>query len=175
MAPGIRFGEAFAMEWTLAIVALTLLGVSAVSRRMTGMPVTPEMAMVFVGVGLLVGPQMIGGIDLESSSGTVRTLAEATLALVLFCDASRIDPRLLHTALGVPLHPLGQAPPMESAHTEMTRPRGPLVQLDAGESSSEVEPDRPVARGLRTDSPRHHHRCLYTTQRGPTNGAYSFV
>jgi NhaP-type Na+/H+ or K+/H+ antiporter len=43
-------------------------------------------------------------------------------------------------------HPRGQAPPMESAHTEVTRPRGPLVQLDAGESPSEVEPERPVAR-----------------------------
>ena len=51
--------------------------------------------MVFVAVGLLVGPEVLDGIDLESSSGTVRTLAEATLALVLFCDASRIDLKLL--------------------------------------------------------------------------------
>jgi NhaP-type Na+/H+ or K+/H+ antiporter len=101
------------MEWSLAIVALTLLGVAAVSRRLTGTPVTP--AMVFVGVGLLVGPEVIGGIDLESSSGTVRTLAEATLALVLFCDASRIDPRLLHSALGVPLRLLGIGLPLTIA------------------------------------------------------------
>ena len=32
--------------------------------------------------------------DVESSSAIVPTLAEATLALVLFCDASRIDLRL---------------------------------------------------------------------------------
>ena len=79
------------MEWSLAIVALALLGVAAVSRRLSGTPVTP--AMVFVAVGLLVGPKVLGGIDLESTSATVRTLAEATLALVLFCDASRIDLR----------------------------------------------------------------------------------
>ena len=49
--------------------------------------------MVFVAVGLLVGPGVLGEIDVESTSETVRTLAEATLALVLFCDASRIDLR----------------------------------------------------------------------------------
>ena len=68
------------MEWSLAIVALTLLGVAAVSGRLSGTPVTP--VMVFTGVGLLVGPEVLDEIDLESSSGAVRTLAEATLALV---------------------------------------------------------------------------------------------
>ena len=65
------------MEWSLAIVALALLGVAAVSGRLSGTPVTP--AMLFVAVGLLVGPKVLGGIDLESSSSTVRALAEATL------------------------------------------------------------------------------------------------
>ena len=97
----------------LAIVALTLLAVASVSRRLTGTPVTP--AIVFVGVGLLVGPEVLGGIDLESSSGTVRTLAEATLALVLFCDASRINPRLLQASLGVPLRLLGIGLPLTIA------------------------------------------------------------
>jgi len=101
------------MEWSLAIVALTLLGVAAVSRRLTGTPVTP--AIVFVGVGLLVGPEVIGGIDIESSSGTVRTLAEATLALVLFCDASRIDLGLLRRHAGVPLRLLGIGLPLTIA------------------------------------------------------------
>ena len=67
------------MEWSLAIVALTLLGVAAISRRLSGTPVTP--AMVFVAVGLLVGPEVLDGIDLASSGAAVRTLAEATLAL----------------------------------------------------------------------------------------------
>ena len=86
------------MEWSLAIVALTVLGVAAISRRLSGTPVTP--AMVFVAVGLLVGPEVLDEIDLESSSGTVRTLAEATLALVLFCDASRIDLGQLRLQVG---------------------------------------------------------------------------
>ena len=79
------------MEWALAIVALALLAVATISRRLSGTPVTP--AMLFVALGLLVGPQALDGIDVESTSSTVRTLAEATLALVLFSDASRIDLR----------------------------------------------------------------------------------
>ena len=98
------------MEWSLAIMALTLLGVAAVSGRLSGTPVTP--VMVFVAVGLLVGPEVVGEIDLESSSGTVRTLAEATLALVLFCDASRIDLRLLRREVGVPVRLLAIGLPL---------------------------------------------------------------
>ncbi len=101
------------MEWSLAIVALTLLGVAAMSMRLSGTPITP--AMVFVAVGLLVGPQVLDGIDLDSSSGTVQSLAEATLALVLFCDASRIDLRELRSEMGVPLRLLGIGLPLTIA------------------------------------------------------------
>jgi NhaP-type Na+/H+ or K+/H+ antiporter len=101
------------MEWSLAIVALTLLAFAATSGRLYGTPVTP--AMVFVAVGLLVGPEVLDGIDLESSSATVRTLAEATLALVLFCDASRIDLGRLRAEAAVPLRLLGIGLPLTIA------------------------------------------------------------
>jgi NhaP-type Na+/H+ or K+/H+ antiporter len=101
------------MEWSLAIVALALLAVAAISRRLSATPITP--AMVFVAVGLLVGPKVLGEIDLESSSATVRTLAEATLALVLFCDASRIDLGLLRREVGVPVRLLGIGLPLTIA------------------------------------------------------------
>jgi sodium/hydrogen antiporter len=79
------------MEWSLAIVALTLLAVAALSSRLSGTPVTP--AMVFVAVGVLAGPLVLDEIDLSVAGSTVRTLAEATLALVLFSDAARVDLR----------------------------------------------------------------------------------
>ena len=101
------------MKWVLVIVALALLGVAAVSRRLTGTPVTP--AIVFVAVGLLVGPAVLDGIDLESSSATVRTLAEATLAMVLFCDASRIDLGHLRREVAVPVRLLGIGLPLTIA------------------------------------------------------------
>ena len=98
------------MEWVLAIIALALLGVAAISRRLSGTPVTA--AMLFVAIGLVVGPQVLDGIDLESTSGTVRALAEATLALVLFSDASRISIRQLRPDVGVPLRLLGIGLPL---------------------------------------------------------------
>jgi len=101
------------VEWSLAIVALTLLGVAAVSGRLSGTPVTAT--IVFVAVGLLVGPEVLGEIDLESSSGTVRALAEATLALVLFCDASRIDLRRLRRDIGLPARLLAIGLPLTIA------------------------------------------------------------
>ena len=101
------------MEWSLPIVALTVLGVAAISRRLSGTPVTP--AMVFVAVGLLVGPEVLDEVDLSSSGATVRTLAEATLALVLFSDASRIDLRLLRREVGVPVRLLGIGLPLTIA------------------------------------------------------------
>ena len=101
------------MQWSVAIVALALLGVAAISRRLSGTPITP--AMVFVAVGLLVGPDALGGIDFESSSATVRTLAEATLALVLFCDASHVDLRQLRPDVGLPVRLLGIGLPLTIA------------------------------------------------------------
>ena len=79
----------------------------------TGTPITP--AIVFVTVGLLVGPQVLGEIDLESSSGTVRALAEATLALVLFSDASRIHLGELRREVGLPVRLLGIGLPLTIA------------------------------------------------------------
>lgn len=101
------------MEWTLAIVALALLAVAAVSRYLSGTPVTP--AMVLVAIGLLVGPRVIGGLDLSSTSSTVRSLAEAALTVVLFSDASRIDLRRLRRGVGVPVRLLGIGLPLTIA------------------------------------------------------------
>jgi sodium/hydrogen antiporter len=101
------------MEWALALLALALLGVAAVSRRLSGTPITP--AMVFVGFGLLVGREVLDVVDLSSSSAAVRALAEATLALVLFSDASRIDLGALGRTVGLPVRLLGIGLPLTIA------------------------------------------------------------
>lgn len=98
------------MAWSLALVALILLGVAAFSQRLSGTPLTPT--MLFVGFGLLLGPEVLNGIDLSSTGSTVRTLAEATLALVLFTDASRIDLVALRRTVDVPLRLLGVGLPL---------------------------------------------------------------
>ncbi len=98
------------MEWSLAIVALAVLAVASVSGRIAGTPVTP--AILFVAIGLLVGPRVLDDLDLSSTSSTVRALAEATLALVLFSDASRINLRKLGRSSGVPMRLLGLGLPL---------------------------------------------------------------
>jgi NhaP-type Na+/H+ or K+/H+ antiporter len=101
------------MEWALALVALALLAVAAVSRRLSGTPITPT--IMFVAFGLLVGPEVLDGVGLSSSGATVRALAETTLALVLFSDASRIDTGALRRTAGVPVRLLGIGLPLTIA------------------------------------------------------------
>src|SRR6188472_1739694 len=101
------------MQWALALVALGVLGVAAVSQRLSGTPITP--AILFVAFGLLVGPQALDGVDLSSTGSTVRVLAETTLALVLFADASRIDLGALRRTVNVPVRLLGIGLPLTIA------------------------------------------------------------
>jgi sodium/hydrogen antiporter len=101
------------MKWALTILALALIAVAAVSKRLSGTPITP--AILFVSVGLLVGPRVLDGIDISSTSSTVRALAEATLALVLFTDASRIDFGKLRREISLPVRLLGIGLPLTIA------------------------------------------------------------
>ena len=101
------------MNWSLAIVALALIAVAAFSKRLSGSPITP--AIVFVSIGLLVGPRVLGEVDIPSTSSTVRALAEATLALVLFSDASRIDLIALRREISLPARLLGIGLPLTIA------------------------------------------------------------
>jgi NhaP-type Na+/H+ or K+/H+ antiporter len=101
------------VEWALTTVALALLAVAAVSRRLSGTPITP--AIMFVSIGLLVGPKVLDAVDIPSTSSTARMLAEATLALVLFSDASRIDLGKLRREISLPVRLLGIGLPLTIA------------------------------------------------------------
>ncbi len=98
------------MNSGLAIVGLTLLLVAAVSRRLSGTPVTP--AMVVAAVGVLVGPLVLDDLSVRPTSSTVRTLAEATLAVVLFSDSSRVNLRALRREASMPVRLLGVGLPL---------------------------------------------------------------
>jgi len=98
------------MKWELAIVAAAVLAVAATSRWLTDTPVTA--AMMFVAIGVLVGPLVIDGVDAAPAGTAVRTLAEATLAVVLFADASRIKLRALASEYAVPARLLGIGLPL---------------------------------------------------------------
>jgi len=98
------------VAWALATLALTLLAFAAISGRIEGTPVTAP--MIFTAVGLLVGVDALGLVDPAASGEAVKLLAEATLTLVLFADASRIDLRALRGEITVPARLLGIGLPL---------------------------------------------------------------
>ncbi len=63
--------------------------------------------IAFVALGLLVAHEPISLIDIDLESDTVRSIAELTLALLLFADASRVNFRALRADAAVPARLLG--------------------------------------------------------------------
>ena len=98
------------MEWTLAAVAAVVLGYTAFSRRLDGTVVTT--AIIFVGAGVALGSDALGLIEVTPTGHVVKALAEATLGLVLFADASRIDIGALRREATVPVRLLGIGLPL---------------------------------------------------------------
>src|SRR4051794_4879221 len=95
----------------LVVVAAVFVAYAAVSRRLQSTPITAP--IVFVSAGVLFGDDRLGWVHL--SSNRVSVLAEATLVVVLFNDASRIDLRPLRTEYGVPARLLGIGLPLTIA------------------------------------------------------------
>ena len=108
-----RGARRYSVKWALAIAAAAVLVVAAISRFFKGTPLTPPMAFVLIGV--VVGPLVIDELDPAPTGEVVRTLAEATLAVLLFSDASRINLRALRRGYSVPLRLLGAGLPLTIA------------------------------------------------------------
>jgi sodium/hydrogen antiporter len=98
------------VHWQLVTLAVILLGFAAISRRIEGTWMTAP--MVFTAAGLVVGVDAFGLVDPASTGLEVKTLAEATLTVVLFSDASRIDLGALRSSLGAPARLLGIGLPL---------------------------------------------------------------
>ena len=77
------------MEIGVAAFALLLAGYALVANRLDKLSIGP--ALAFVAVGLVLGPVVLDVLPVDIESSTVRHLAEVTLALVLFTDASTVD------------------------------------------------------------------------------------
>jgi len=101
------------VSWALVSIAVVILGFAAVSKLLDGTPVTA--AMFFTAAGLVLGAKAAGLVEPSASSETVKLLAEATLAVVLFSDAARIDLRALREEYRVPVRLLGIGLPLTIA------------------------------------------------------------
>lgn len=94
----------------LGILATVLFVYSLVSRRLDRMAISAP--MVFVAAGMVLGPDVLGVIDLALTSETGLLLAEAALVIVLFADAARIDLRALRGNSNLPARLLGIGMPL---------------------------------------------------------------
>lgn len=91
------------MSWGLLAVALAFIGYAVLSRRLAASVLSAP--IVFLGIGVACG--LLGIIDLEPRGIPLRVLAEATLTVVLFTDASRIDLGQLRAGWRIPARLLG--------------------------------------------------------------------
>ncbi len=94
----------------LLVLSVTILGYALVSERLAMSPITAP--MVFTSVGLLAGSAGFAWFDVGLDSEVVSVLVEATLVLVLFTDAVRIDLRVLRRESGLPVRLLGVGLPI---------------------------------------------------------------
>jgi sodium/hydrogen antiporter len=94
----------------LAIVAALVFGWGAFSARLERFDITAPIAFVLVGLLLTHGPLAVLGVT--PSNELVKDLAEFTLALVLFSDASRVGLRELRAQTGLYVRLLGVALPL---------------------------------------------------------------
>ena len=100
------------MTWALPTIAVLLIGFAIGSRRLEQLNISG--AMFFTTTGLLAG-SVFGLVDLHVEGEQVKLLAEITLTLVLFADASRISLRALRSEFAVPLRLLGIGLPLTIA------------------------------------------------------------
>ena len=94
----------------LVVITVLVLVFAAVSRRLSGSAITA--AMVFVAGGMLASNEALGWLDPTIGSESVRWIAEATLTVVLFSDASRLDFGALRREYIVPLRLLAIGLPL---------------------------------------------------------------
>ncbi len=76
------------MEAELALLALLVAGYALVAARLERLSIGPS--LVFLLIGIVLADDALGWISLEPGAESVKLLAEVTLTLLLFADASTI-------------------------------------------------------------------------------------
>ncbi len=102
-------------EWAIVFIAVSVLGWALVQRRLSSTAVTGP--MVFVALGLLVGSEGFGLIEIGSGSASrvVNVVLEGTLALLLYTDAAALHPSSWRKDVSLPARLLGIGLPLTIA------------------------------------------------------------
>ena len=85
------------METGLALLAVLVAGYALVAARLDRLSIGP--ALAFVAIGMLLSDEVLGPISYAPAAEPVKVLAEVTLTLLLFADASTIRARALERDL----------------------------------------------------------------------------
>jgi NhaP-type Na+/H+ or K+/H+ antiporter len=94
----------------LAILAVFVFLYSAVAGGVERTVISGP--MVFTVVGLVIGPLGLGWLQPDLNNDGLRTLADITLALVLFLDAANADLRVVERSLKIPVRMLAIGLPL---------------------------------------------------------------
>ena len=86
------------MQTELAVLALLVAGYALVAARLDRLSIGP--ALAFLAIGIVLSEDVLGPISITPNSEGIRVLAEATLTLLLFVDASTIRARALAHDIG---------------------------------------------------------------------------
>lgn len=95
---------------SVLVICFVIVLFSLISRRLENSILTPP--ILFALFGLLAGANGLGILHISLGDDALHLVAEITLILVLFGDASRINLRALKKELGLPLRLLGISLPL---------------------------------------------------------------
>src|SRR5690242_9049685 len=76
------------MEGSIAVLLLALAAYALVATRLDRLSISP--AMAFVAAGLLLSAEPLAPVSFSSISAAVQLVAQVTLTLLLFADASAL-------------------------------------------------------------------------------------
>lgn len=97
----------------VVVVAAVVVGWGLVSARVERFDLSAP--LVFVAMGLVLANGPVAVVDVNVHSETLRTIAEFSLALLLFSDAARVNVRELRRDAGVPVRLLFVGLPLSIA------------------------------------------------------------
>jgi NhaP-type Na+/H+ or K+/H+ antiporter len=101
------------IEAGLAIFAILLVVYGGIGILLGRWSIT--MPIVFVIIGVLIGPYGLGFLPVKPGEETVKWLTEVTLALLLFADASTLDFNRVRQEISLPARLLGAGLPLTIA------------------------------------------------------------
>jgi sodium/hydrogen antiporter len=94
----------------IIFAALLIFGYGLISRVSESSPISAP--MVFAGIGILASPIALDLFEVNLNATIVRLLAEITLVIILFVDASTVNLQTLRTNRGMPIRLLGIGLPL---------------------------------------------------------------